>query len=115
MAVPALADVSLTVYFPEPTQPAVRRTALRIADGRQAEVADKVKLAYRQNVVSAVLAERSSKPIVVVALGDLRQLGDQGVNLGPLGPEQGFAVEAAGKDLAVGGHRPSIERLFVFV
>ncbi len=70
MAVPALADVSLTVYFPEPTQPAVRRTALRIADGRQAEVADKVKLAYRQNVVSAVLAERSTTPIVVVALGD---------------------------------------------
>ena len=70
MAVPALADVSLTVYFPEPTQPAVRRTALRIADGRLAEVGDSVKLAYRQNVVSAVLAERSSTPIVVVALGD---------------------------------------------
>ncbi|WP_448135100.1 GDSL-type esterase/lipase family protein [Stenotrophomonas rhizophila] len=70
MTVPALADVSLTVYFPQPTKPAVRRTALRIADGRLAEVGDKVKLAYRQNVVSAVLAERASKPVVVVALGD---------------------------------------------
>lgn len=70
MTVPALADVSLTVYFPEPTKPAVRRTALRIAAGRQAEVADAVKLAYRQNVVSAVLAERAGTPIVVVALGD---------------------------------------------
>lgn len=70
MTVPALADVSLTVYFPDPAKPAVRRTALRIASGRQAEVADAVKLAYRQNVVSAVLAERSSKPVVVVALGD---------------------------------------------
>ena len=67
---PALADVSLTVYFPDATRPAVRRTALRIADGRAATVGDAVKLAYRQNVVSAVLAERASKPVVVVALGD---------------------------------------------
>lgn len=70
MTVPALADVSLTVYFPDATRPAVRRTALRIADGRQAEVGDAVKLAYRQNVVSAVLAERSTRPVVAVALGD---------------------------------------------
>lgn len=67
---PALADVSLTLYFPEATRPAVRRTALRIAEGRAAAVGDAVKLAYRQNVVSAVLAERASKPVVVVALGD---------------------------------------------
>lgn len=67
---PALADVSLTVYFPDATRPAVRRTALRIAEGRAATVGDTVKLAYRQNVVSAVLAERTRKPIVVVALGD---------------------------------------------
>ena len=67
---PALADVSLTVYFPDATRPAVRRTALRIADGRAATVGDAVKLAYRQNVVSAVLAERTRKPVVVVALGD---------------------------------------------
>ncbi|OFS90021.1 GDSL family lipase [Stenotrophomonas sp. HMSC10F06] len=67
---PALADVSLTVYFPDATRPAVRRTALRIAEGRAATVGDAVKLAYRQNVVSAVLAERTRKPIVVVALGD---------------------------------------------
>jgi len=67
---PALADVSLTVYFPDATRPAVRRTALRIAEGRAATVGDAVKLAYRQNVVSAVLAERPSRPVVVVALGD---------------------------------------------
>ncbi|HAU79197.1 MAG TPA: GDSL family lipase, partial [Stenotrophomonas sp.] len=67
---PALADVSLTLYFPEATRPAVRRTAMRIAEGRAAAVGDAVKLAYRQNVVSAVLAERASKPVVVVALGD---------------------------------------------
>lgn len=67
---PALADVSLTLYFPDATRPAVRRTALRIAEGRAATVGDAVKLAYRQNVVSAVLAERASKPVVVVALGD---------------------------------------------
>jgi len=67
---PALADVSLTVYFPDATRPAVRRTALRIAEGRAATVGDAVKLAYRQNVVSAVLAERTRKPIVVVALDD---------------------------------------------
>ncbi|ASR42257.1 GDSL family lipase [Xanthomonas citri pv. mangiferaeindicae] len=70
MVVPALGDVSLTVYFPDATAPAVRRTALRVAEGRQADVGDNVPLAYRQNVVSAVLAERSSKPVVVVALGD---------------------------------------------
>ncbi|WP_282294962.1 GDSL-type esterase/lipase family protein [Stenotrophomonas sp. PS02289] len=70
MQVPALGDVSLTVYFPDAARPAVRRTAVRIAEGRLAQVEDKVKLAYRQNVVSAVLAERATRPVVVVALGD---------------------------------------------
>ncbi|MDR7191352.1 GDSL-type esterase/lipase family protein [Luteimonas terrae] len=70
MTVPALADVSLTVYFPDATKPAVRRTALRIADGQQPQVGDDAPLAYRQNVVSVVLAERSDTPVVVVALGD---------------------------------------------
>ena len=70
LAVPALGEISLLLYFPEPVAPAVRRTALRIADGRQADVEDSVRYAYRQNVVSAVLGARDSRPAVIVALGD---------------------------------------------
>lgn len=69
IAAPAFSDVALSTWFPEPVRPAVRRTPLRIAPGRT-EVADTVALAYRQNVVSAVFAERERKPVVVVALGD---------------------------------------------
>lgn len=67
---PAMSEVSLTLYFPEPTQPAVRRTPVRIAAGRVDKVDDAVKGSYRQNVVSAVLAQRQRKPTVIVALGD---------------------------------------------
>lgn len=67
---PAMSEVSLTLYFPEPTQPAVRRTPVRVAAGRVDKVDDAVKGSYRQNVVSAVLAQRQRKPTVIVALGD---------------------------------------------
>lgn len=69
ISAPAFSDVSLSIWFPRPVHPAVRRTPLRIAPGR-AEVADTAPLAYRQNVVSAILAERGRDPVVVVALGD---------------------------------------------
>lgn len=67
---PAMSEVSLTLYFPEPAQPAVRRTPVRVAAGRVDKVDDAVKGSYRQNVVSAVLAQRQRKPTVIVALGD---------------------------------------------
>jgi len=70
LAAPALSEVSLTTYFPEATHPVVRRTPLRISAGRVAAVDDTVKLSYRQNAVSAVLALRDRKPTVIVALGD---------------------------------------------
>ncbi|HEY0332246.1 MAG TPA: GDSL-type esterase/lipase family protein [Stenotrophomonas sp.] len=70
LAVPAMGEVALTVYYPEPTKPVVRRTTVRVASGRAAQVDDAVKLSYRQNVVSAVLAQREHKPTIVVALGD---------------------------------------------
>lgn len=69
IAAPAFAQVALSVHFPEPTRPAVRRTAVRIAPGKT-EVADSVPLSYRQNVVSAILAERDRDPVTIVALGD---------------------------------------------
>lgn len=69
IAAPAFSEIALSIWFPEPTRPAVRRTALRIATGR-ADVPDNVELSYRQNVVSAVLAQRAHKPRVVLALGD---------------------------------------------
>jgi len=70
LAVPAMGEVALTLYFPGPARPAVRRTPLRIATGRVASVDEAVKLSYQQNVVSAVLAERDARPVVIVALGD---------------------------------------------
>lgn len=66
---PAFAQVALSAHFPDPTRPAVRRTAVRIAPGRT-EVADSVPLSYRQNVISAILAERDKDPVTIVALGD---------------------------------------------
>ena len=69
IAAPAFAQVALSLHFPEPTRPAVRRTAVRIAPGRT-EVADSVPLSYRQNVISAILAERGQDPVTIVALGD---------------------------------------------
>lgn len=69
IAAPAFAQVALSAHFPEPTRPAVRRTAVRIAAGKT-EVADSVPLSYRQNVVSAILAERDRDPVTIVALGD---------------------------------------------
>lgn len=68
LQVPALGTVTLSVYFPEPTRPAVRRTPVRVADGRASP--DGARLERRQNVVSAVYGERETAPIVVVALGD---------------------------------------------
>ena len=69
IAAPAFAQVALSLHFPDPTRPAVRRTAVRIAPGKT-EVADSVPLSYRQNVISAVLAERNQDPVTIVALGD---------------------------------------------
>lgn len=69
LRVPALGEVALTLYFPDAARPAVRRTAVRVADG-QVEVPAATALSYRQNVVSAVYAQTTAKPRVVVALGD---------------------------------------------
>lgn len=69
LRVPALGEVSLSLHFPEPTRPTVRRTPVRVASGRS-EVAGDARLTRRQNVVSAVYAERAATPTVVVALGD---------------------------------------------
>jgi lysophospholipase L1-like esterase len=69
LVVPAFADVALSLYFPEPTRPAVRRTPVRVVTGL-AEVGDETPLTRRQNVVSAVYGARDSAPTVVVALGD---------------------------------------------
>lgn len=68
LEVPALGAVTLSLYFPEPTRPAVRRTPVRVADGRTSP--DGARLERRQNVVSTVYGEREAAPIVVVALGD---------------------------------------------
>ena len=66
----ALDDVQITAFFPEATRPAVRRTTVRVVEGRHASVADSVPVSYRQNVVSAVLVRRADRPSVIVALGD---------------------------------------------
>lgn len=70
LSAPAFAELSVTIHFPEPVRPAVRRTPVRVVDGQVDAVADDVPLDYRQNVVSAVLGERERKPTVIVALGD---------------------------------------------
>lgn len=69
IAAPAFSEVALSLHFPEPTKPAVRRTPVRIAAGK-AVVPDDAPLQYRQNVISAVLAERDEAPTTIVALGD---------------------------------------------
>ena len=69
LAVPAFADVALSLYFPEPTRPAVRRTPVRVVAGL-ADVSDDARLSRRQNVVSAVYGARDAAPTIVVALGD---------------------------------------------
>lgn len=69
MTVPVLGDIVLSAYFPEPTRPAVRRTPVRVEEGRSAP-GDGARLERRQNVVSAVYAERETAPVVIVALGD---------------------------------------------
>lgn len=66
---PAFAQISVDLYLAEPTRPAVRRTVMRIAEGRQ-RPDDKVGLSYRQGVISAVYGERETAPKVVVAFGD---------------------------------------------
>lgn len=66
---PAFAQVSVSLRFPDPTRPAVRRTVVRIGQG-EATPGDDVALDYRQNVISAVYGERETAPIVVAALGD---------------------------------------------
>lgn len=66
---PAFSQVSVSLRFPEPTRPAVRRTVVRIGQG-EATPGDDVALDYRQNVISAVYGERETAPTVVVAFGD---------------------------------------------
>jgi lysophospholipase L1-like esterase len=66
---PAFAQVSVSLRFPDPTRPAVRRTVVRIGQG-EATPGDDVALDYRQNVISAVYGERETAPIVVAAFGD---------------------------------------------
>ena len=53
---PALGEVAVSLYFPTPARPAVRRTAVRVVKG-QAEVPDSKALAYRQNVISALYVQ----------------------------------------------------------
>ena len=66
---PAFSQVSVSLHFPEPTRPAVRRTVVRIGQG-DATPGDAVALDYRQNVISAVYGERETAPTVVAAFGD---------------------------------------------
>ncbi|MGN7099493.1 SGNH/GDSL hydrolase family protein [Brevundimonas diminuta] len=66
---PAFSQVSVSLRFPEPTRPAVRRTVVRIGQG-EATPGDAVALDYRQNVISAVYGERETAPTVVAAFGD---------------------------------------------
>lgn len=66
---PAFSQVSVSLRFPEPTRPAVRRTVVRIGQG-EATPGDEVALDYRQNVISAAYGERETAPTVVVAFGD---------------------------------------------
>ncbi|QNR96481.1 SGNH/GDSL hydrolase family protein [Stenotrophomonas sp. 169] len=66
----ALDEIQVTAFFPQATRPAVRRTTVRVAEGRQPRVADSVAVSYRQNVISAVLVQRADRPSVIVALGD---------------------------------------------
>ncbi|MFI8683322.1 SGNH/GDSL hydrolase family protein [Brevundimonas diminuta] len=66
---PAFSQVSVSLHFPEPTRPAVRRTVVRIGQG-DATPGDAVALDYRQNVISAVYGERATAPTVVAAFGD---------------------------------------------
>ena len=70
LRVAALQEISVTAYFPQPTRPAVRRTVVRVADGKRDAVADSVRVGYQQNVFSAVLVQRADRPQVIVALGD---------------------------------------------
>ncbi|MEN5287682.1 GDSL-type esterase/lipase family protein [Stenotrophomonas lactitubi] len=70
LQVAALQEISVTAYFPQPTRPAVRRTVVRVADGKQDAVADSVRVGYQQNAFSAVLVQRADRPQVIVALGD---------------------------------------------
>jgi len=69
LGVPALADVAVSLHFPGPAIPAVRRTAVRIASGDKT-VEDTAPLVARQNVVSAIYGRVDTAPKVVVALGD---------------------------------------------
>jgi len=66
----ALDEIRVTGYFPQATRPAVRRTTVRVVDGRHPRIADSVAVSYRQNVFSAVLVQRADRPSVIVALGD---------------------------------------------
>lgn len=66
---PAFSQISVSLRFPQPTRPAVRRTVVRIGQG-EATPGDAVALDYRQNVISAVYGERETAPTVVVAFGD---------------------------------------------
>lgn len=70
LPVAALQEISVTAYFAQPTRPAVRRTVVRVVDGRQEAVADTVRVSYQQNVFSAVMVQREQRPSVIVALGD---------------------------------------------
>ncbi len=70
LPVAALQEISVTAYFPQPTRPAVRRTVVRVVDGRQEAVADTVRVSYQQNVFSALMVQREQRPSVIVALGD---------------------------------------------
>jgi lysophospholipase L1-like esterase len=66
---PALADLAVSIHFPETAIPAVRRTAVRITPGRT-EVADTTPIVARQNVISAIYGRVDKAPKVIAALGD---------------------------------------------
>ena len=66
---PAFSQVSVSLRFPDPTRPAVRRTVVRVGEGPDTP-GDEIDLDYRQNVISAVYGERETAPTVVAAFGD---------------------------------------------
>ena len=58
-----------STWFPGPTRGAVRRTPVRLGDGRTDVPAD-APLTRRQSVISAIYGGTDRAPVVVVALGD---------------------------------------------
>lgn len=67
--VAAFEVVTVQTWLPGPTRGAVRRTPVRLGDGRTDVPAD-APLTRRQSVISAIYGVSDRAPVVVVALGD---------------------------------------------